>query len=383
MKNMKRMLGFVMAVMMILAMIPAVFAEEELEVIEVNGEWYETLEEAIAAVEDGGIINLNGNTITIDGSLTIDAGEFTITNGTIEGDNIDRDYGCIMVDGADLTLDDVDITVLSGQGYAVYVLDGNATILSGFYAGGTDCLDVGASYKTKLVLKGGTFYYGGDSQIRHNSQYLAEGYEIVYNEDEGSCSVVPVVEEVVEVTFREITKEYVRKGWKWVLEDTEEIFGDDPYELTAGDVLTTPEVTPEEHFVLDYWQLVGTDITLPADEYTFDDLVGLVEGVETTDEETGVITCTHTLVFEPVYKQVTKDVYITLTHVLNPLFKSSIAVMKDIDVNDTTINFADIVLPDGYYCIYTTVEGVWDGEIPLTKTLDSTKDTAFVMVVTE
>ncbi len=128
---------------------------------------------------DNSTLNLNEYTITVDDRyVTFTDGEFTLMNGCVDGG--------VMVDGAYLTLVDTEIIA---KGYAVYVESGKATIESGYYAGGKGGLDVGASYKTKLVLMGGTFYHGGEPQINNNSQYLTKGYSIVANEN-GTCTVV-------------------------------------------------------------------------------------------------------------------------------------------------------------------------------------------------
>ncbi len=445
MKNMKRMLGFIMAVMMILAMIPAVMADDVVSA---------TKEVTVTYAE-----YLNDSNIIAKKTITVDADETsafvvaeaagvpagcTIANcsSTLKADATEGQWViayCKLPEMKDIPVTFIDyydhsievatttVTVVAEEDDIWVILDmvdtpegyTEANYSSVLYDNANEgqyiivyCYQPEPETKTIPV----TFidYYDHSIEVATTTVTvdtkeddmlviadlieLPEGYvvanysSVLYdNANEGQYIIVycyqpepeePAINEIVTVTFQKTTT-----TTKWFgfgkCEPKVELFGDSPYELTAdSEALTTPDAKAAEHFVLDYWQLVGTDITLPAGEYTFDDLVDLVEGVETTDEETGVITCTHTLVFEPVYQQVTKDVCITLTHVLNPL-KSTIIVMEDIDVDQDTVNFNDIVLPDGYYCIYTTVEGVWDGEIPLTKTLDSTKDTAFVMVVTK
>ncbi len=234
---------------------------------------------------------------------------------------------------------------------------------------------------------------------------LPAGYNLVEAEDNGvikaiyddlgkiagyeaTFAVEKLISEVISVTFQETTTTY--KWFNKPVKD-EKIFGE--YVLKAGMSLITPEASPAEHFVLDAWKLSGTEDLIDIDnengatstEISFDELKNFVpvEVEEVLDEATGVFVVTYKLVFEPVYKQVTKTLYITFTNLYNP-FKTTIAKVV-LDVDDCMINLSEIeaegVLPEGCVTIYETNDS-WNGDFPILKT-SATTATLVVYVVDE
>ncbi len=191
MKDSKRMLGFIMAVMMILAMIPAVFADDvvtnEPTIIKINedtviDEDIEITEETQFVMADGVTLDLNGKTVSAkDGKALFSGENFTIKNGTFKAIG-NKDYYLLTIDsGSDIVLEGLTVTgggvkirggatvtlqeneIIANQNqfkYAVWAYGkANVTIVNGTYFGGKNGYDVFAEDKATINVLGGTYKY--------------------------------------------------------------------------------------------------------------------------------------------------------------------------------------------------------------------------------
>ena len=145
-------------------------------VAEIGSQGYESLQEAVAAAEDGQTVTLLADAtedVVISKSITLDLGGKTLTNTnagkatisvtsgtvTVKNGNVvgGNDYYNIEVtknSGADLTLTDVTATA-GNNGSSMIDNYGTLTITSGTYTGGLDTVKNEPS--AKLTITGGTF----------------------------------------------------------------------------------------------------------------------------------------------------------------------------------------------------------------------------------
>ena len=163
-------------------------------VAEIGSQGYDSLQEAVAAAEDGQTVTLLADAtedVVISKSITLDLGGKTLTNTnagkatisvtsgtvTVKNGNVvgGNDYYNIEVtknSGADLTLTDVTATA-GNTGSSMIDNWGTLTITSGTYTGGLNV--VKSEEGSKLTITGGTFNkYVSDS-------YMAEGFIPVKN----------------------------------------------------------------------------------------------------------------------------------------------------------------------------------------------------------
>ena len=246
-KTLKKTLSIILAVLMIAATIPFAFAAEDYTYDEATDTYtvytFVGLETALTAggniilgadiIRDDptvltavpenitAVLDLNGNTITIDpsvvpsfnyeiinvnGNLTIkDSG----INGTIDS-TASRVSPCLRVEGGSLTIDAGNFICDTNLALAVDVFSGNAVINGGAFTN-FNVLDEGKAVinggefqgeiwtSGSLIINGGTFYgkeytfggtfdiYGGEFH-ENPSKYVAEGCDITEN-DNGTWTV--------------------------------------------------------------------------------------------------------------------------------------------------------------------------------------------------
>lgn len=247
---MKKLLSIILAILMIVTTVPFAFAVEDYTYDEVTDTYtvytFAGLETALTAggniilgadiIRDDttvltavpenitAVLDLNGNTITtapsvpgvnyeiinVNGNLTIkDSG----INGTIDS-TASSVSSCLRVEGGSLTIDAGNFICDTNLAFAVDVFSGNAVINGGAFTNfnvfdeGKAVIN-GGEFQSKiwtsgsLIINGGTFYgkeytyntfggtfdiYGGEFH-ENPTDYVANGYEAVANEN-GTWTVV-------------------------------------------------------------------------------------------------------------------------------------------------------------------------------------------------
>lgn len=163
-------------------------------------------------------IDLGGHTLTVTHTagagtaFNIVSGHVSITNGTIvctqdETETADKELDAIIVrSGAELTIDNVDVTVNTGNGSCIYATAGSKVyVKGGVYKNTTEkpyqynasfsnmCLNQANEEVQHIFVSGGTFYgqnpATGDDSQKVTSFLQDETYESVYNE-ENKCYTV-------------------------------------------------------------------------------------------------------------------------------------------------------------------------------------------------
>ena len=217
------------------------------EAFETGGKRYTSLENALAAAQDGDtvtlrgsldienaepieiskniVLNLNGHTLSKSagkGLLRILGSNVAIINGKVQNTHPSTPYHAVAVGkskqtGAKLTLDNVTLEGSVGggtgvRGFGLFFLTGNeAVVTSGTFTGGiytegtltmsggsADLLELGALKDIPVTLSGGSF---GSIKIRNRADYqslLAEGY--AYQKQDGALLKLLEMKENTAVT---------------------------------------------------------------------------------------------------------------------------------------------------------------------------------------
>lgn len=163
-------------------------------------------------------IDLGGHTLTVTHTagagtaFNIASGHVSITNGTIvctqdETETADKELDAIIVrSGAELTIDNVDVTVNTGNGSCIYATAGSKVyVKGGVYKNTTEkpyqynasfsnmCLNQANEEVQHIFVSGGTFYgqnpATGDDSGKVSTFLQDETYESVYDE-ENKCYTV-------------------------------------------------------------------------------------------------------------------------------------------------------------------------------------------------